>query len=120
MRNGVFGKCLVLMSVLTLCAFALPRPSAACAICKHFFFLGYVPCQPVLEGEVGATVCTNHYDPISGFWCEESGDFCSGIMAGGGGGSTGGSGGGSDPCGTTGFCPAECFNCADGGGRPAN
>ena len=31
----------------------------------------------------------------------------------------GGGGGGGSACGTTGFCPAECFSCAGSGGRPA-
>lgn len=122
MRKGMVARRFLLVGALALSSFTLPRPVLGCEVCKYYFFLGFAPCRPVEEGETGATICTNHSD-ISGFSCEESGDFCSSItVTGGGGGGTGGvGGGGSDPCQTSGFCPAECFSCSGGGGgRPAN
>jgi hypothetical protein len=110
---------LLLMVVAILgCGFwTLPSPASACEICEYVFLLGYAPCKPVGPDDVGSTICTDHYDPISGFSCQESGDYCSNITIGGGGGTGGGSDGGS--CQTAGFCPAQCFSCGGGGGRPA-
>jgi hypothetical protein len=120
MRKGILVRRLLLLGALALSFFTLSKPVLGCEICKHYFFLGYVPCQPVEEDETGATICSNHYDPIQGFWCEESGNFCSSItVTGGGGGMAGGGGGTTDPCRTSGFCPAECFSCSGGGTRPA-
>jgi hypothetical protein len=48
---------------------------------------------------------------VDGGPCTNGGD--------GGGGAGGSAGGGTDPCATSGFCPAQCFSCGDGGGRPA-
>jgi hypothetical protein len=108
------------LAILGLFFWTLPQPAAGCEICKPNFFLGFVPCRAVAEDEVGATVCQDQYDPIGGFTCEESGTFCTGItVSGGGGGGNGGSGGGSGSCQTSGFCPAFCFSCGGGGGRPA-
>lgn len=111
----------LLFSILGLLFWTLPRPAAGCEICKYIFFLGYAPCRPVTQNEVGSTICTDQYDPIGGFSCEESGTYCSSIDAGGGGtGGTGGTGSSGGSCQTSGFCPAQCFSCSgSGGGRPA-
>lgn len=119
MRKLVFVRRLLLLGALGLSSLILPRPVEGCEICKYWFFLGYAPCRPATGSEVGATGCENYYDPIEGFSCEESGSYCTTVtVSGGSGGGSGGSGG-SDPCMTSGFCPAECFSCAGGGGRPA-
>jgi hypothetical protein len=110
---------IVLMTFLVLGFVTPPRPASACELCKYNIFLGYSPCRPVGPDEVGSTVCTDSYDPLGGFSCEESGTFCSSITAGGGGGA-GGAGGDGSACHTSGFCPAQCFSCSGGGGgRPA-
>jgi hypothetical protein len=110
---------LLLLAILGLSSLALPQKVLGCEICKYYFFLGYSPCRTVTESEVGSTICTDHYDPIGGFSCDESGYFCQNITAGGGGGAGGGgTGGGGSTCQTSGACPAECFSCS-GGGRPA-
>jgi|SRR5215203_4112053 len=109
---------LFLLVVLFAASFLLPQETKACEICNYNLFLGYIPCRPVNQDEVGATSCTNLYDAWSGFSCQESGTFCSGINVGGGGGSGGGSGGGwggGGGCGGGGFCPAQCFSCGGGG-----
>lgn len=112
---------LALFCALTLLFLTLPQAALACEICVYHPFLGFSPCRPVTQSEVGSTNCTNDYHPIGGFTCSESGTFCSTVDAGGGGtgGGGGGWGGGSNPCRTTGFCPPECFSCEGGGGRPA-
>src|SRR3954462_210864 len=87
-----FRSALVL-GALWLFFWVLPQPATGCEICKYTFFLGFSPCRAVTENEVGSTICTNNYDPIGGFSCEESGTYCSVVGAdGGGGGGTGGSG----------------------------
>lgn len=94
-----------------------------CEICKYTFFLGYSPCHTPAENESGTTICKDVYTVLDGFHCEEDGNACGVITVhGGGSGGSGGGGsaGGTDPCATTGFCPAECFSCGGGGGgRPA-
>jgi hypothetical protein len=119
MRKLVPFWSVLVLGALGLFFWALPQPAAGCEICKYTFFLGYSPCRAVTKNEVGSTICTNNYDPIGGFSCEESGTFCSSISADGGGG-TGGSGSGDGgSCQTSGFCPAACFSCSGSGGRPA-
>lgn len=109
---------LLLLAMLGLSTFALPQVTFGCEICEYHFFLGFSPCRPVTESEVGSTTCTNISD-LGGFSCRESGSFCQNITIGGGGGpGGGGSAGGSNACQTSGACPAECFSCS-GGGRPA-
>jgi hypothetical protein len=112
---------LALFCAFILLTLILPQAAQACEICIYRFFLGFSPCRPVTQSEVGSTNCTDEYHPIGGFTCSESGTFCSAIDADGGGGSGGGGGwgGGGSPCNTSGFCPAECFSCDSGGGRPA-
>lgn len=117
-------KLILSRSVLVLCAlglfWVLPQPARGCEICEYKFFLGF-HCRPVTDTEVGSTNCQLYYSPFGGTTCEESGTYCSVIGAGGGGGGgTGGSGGGDGgSCQTTGACPASCFSCSGGGGRPA-
>lgn len=110
-------RLIVLFTALSVSVLS-PQAVLGCEICKYYLLLGFAPCRPVTETEVGSTICTNEYDPLVGFSCAESGTYCSEINAGGGGGSGSGGGGGSQ-CSTTGFCPAECFSCGGGGGRPA-
>jgi len=91
----------------------------ACENCVHGWINDH--CIPVQQGEIGYTFCFEM--PASFPWpsvCVADGNFCSSIdvNGGGGGGGTGGGGGGG-ACATTGFCPAECFSCSGGGGRPA-
>jgi len=121
MRRRLYRYRFLLLSLLLLSSLHLVVPSQAeaCSICNFYFILGFAPYRATKENEVGSTGCTNYYDPFAGFYCEESGDFCSTIsVVGGGGGGTGGGGGGGDACASTRFCPAECFSCEGGGGRP--
>jgi hypothetical protein len=119
MQKSARIRPVLLFSILGLLFWTLPQPAMGCEVCKHIFFLGYAPCRPVAPDEVGSTVCTDQYDPYAGFSCVESGTFCSSIVVGGGGGGTGGTGGSGGSCQTSGLCPAQCFSCSGGGGRPA-
>jgi hypothetical protein len=119
MRNLVPLRLLLVLGALGFFFWALPQPAASCEICEYKFFLGF-KCRPVTEKEVGSTICTGTYSPVGGYTCEESGTFCTGITVdGGGGGGTGSGGGDGSSCQTSGFCPAACFSCGGGGGRPA-
>jgi hypothetical protein len=116
-------------STLLLClsigsALVLPRAAAAaCEQCKlsPFPFSYNQWCVEVYDPETGVTACTDGLDPLTGsLWCFEEGNACSVVNVGGGGGGTGGGGGGGGgSCNTAGYCPAECFSCGGGGGRPA-
>lgn len=99
---------------VALCGLLTLPAATACEICRDFFT--DLSCGPVFQGETGYTECEPSGESSS---CEVSGDFCSVITVdgGGGGGGTGG-GGGDNPCETLSFCPAECFSCGGGGGRP--
>src|SRR4051794_27741089 len=110
-------RLLLLFAAVGFFSLTAPRVAQGCEICKHYFFLGYVPCAPVKENEVGATACTDYYDLFAGFYCEESGNFCTSITVGGGGGGNGGGGSTGGTCQTSGYCPAECFSCSSG--KPA-
>ncbi len=95
----------------------------ACEVCGRSSWLtpwNYL-CRPAQDKETGTTGCTNSYEPVSNTTsCSESGDYCTVIIVNGGGGTGGGGGGGEEnPCQTSSFCPAECFSCSGGGGRPA-
>jgi hypothetical protein len=74
----------------------------------------------VANGEDGS-MCCDEFDTGVGTLCGESGSACYGIIVDGGGGDSGGggSGGGGGCSYQTGWCPAECFTCGGGGGRPA-
>lgn len=88
-----------------------PTALGACEVC-FANINGIFTCGPASPNEVGFTLCA----PLA-TRCQVGGDFCSVIDAGGGG--SGGSGGGGGACqGGSGGCPAECFSCSGGGGRP--
>jgi hypothetical protein len=74
----------------------------------------------VANNEAGSMCCAE-FDTGVGTYCSESGSACYGIIVGGGGGGTGGTAGGSgSTCSyVNGWCPAECWSCGGGGGRPA-
>jgi hypothetical protein len=112
-------RLLLLVAALGLGSLILPRPVSACEVCKYTFGLGYAPCRPVGDGEVGTTICTNSYDPFGGFSCDQGGDYCSAITVTPGGGGAAGGGNDGGACRTSGFCPSQCFSCSGGGGRPA-
>ena len=115
---------MVLCGVILISPFLSLQEAEACESCKRTSWLtpwNYL-CKATGDRETGVTLCTDEYEPLTNTtYCNESGDFCTVVDAEGGGGSGGGSGGGdtSNPCLTTGFCPAECFSCSGGGGRPA-
>lgn len=100
---------------------ALLFSSAAEAACEECHRPWLTPwntwCVPVSGDDVGATLCHDEVTLVS-ITCQEDGNACQVItVIGGGGGSGTGSGGGtSNPCQTSGFCPAECFTCSGGGG----
>ncbi len=92
----------------------------ACETCDSTGILGHLAynafCRAVGPDEVGSTRCELSYDPLTpSVDCFESGTFCSTIVVTGGGGDGGAGGGG---CTGGGFCPASCFSCGGGGGRP--
>ncbi|HEX6904299.1 MAG TPA: hypothetical protein VF789_31610 [Thermoanaerobaculia bacterium] len=116
LRVVLFGG-IILISQATL-----SERADACEVCGRSSWLtpwNYL-CRPAKDKETGATGCTDNYEPVSNTTsCFESGDYCTVIIVNGGG--TGGGGGGEEenPCQTSNFCPAECFSCSGGGGRPA-
>jgi hypothetical protein len=95
-------------------------------------YYGCYICKPVAPVGTGAT-CRHVSDSQTGdgWKCEEINDLpwpdgplcsveggpCYNVDGGGGGG--GGGTGGGETCQTTSFCPAECFSCSGGAGRPA-
>lgn len=98
-------------AALFLIALAVPVPAKACYDCD-INLAGREICRLVFDGETGQLNCV-----IQSNQCSLSGTFCSIINVGGGGG--GGTTGGGGGCTTTnGSCPAECFSCTGGGGRP--
>jgi hypothetical protein len=100
----------------------VPAPAAACELCYSVWWnFGRSYCKPLQNGETGTTVCEDVISNTGGSFCTEGGDYCTIVDAGGGGGGTGGGGTGSGgtTCQTTGACPAECFSCSGGNGRPA-
>jgi hypothetical protein len=90
----------------------------ACETCKSILGF-YEHCVMVADNETGYTLCST-IPSLDGTTCIFGGDFCSSITVTGSGGGGGGAGGGSSTCQGSGFCPAECFSCGGGGGRPAN
>lgn len=109
---------ILLTAVLVVLAFSAvaAAPASAeidCQKCTFILFVGS-HCDPAATGDSGKTSCTEGDGK-----CILSGTACTGTWGGGSGTGGGGGGGGTDPtCSTTGFCPAECFSCAGGGGRP--
>ena len=93
---GCFNcKYIHLTSEAAICSGAAPLQGGEGWICYE---------DDTLPWPDGPTCWTN------GQACTNGGD--------GGGGTGSSSGGGSDPCATSGFCPAQCFSCG-GSGRPA-
>ena len=92
-----------------------------CYNCQYVHLTGTAEeCRPagVLQGGEGWTCYEDNSLPWpAGPSCWTNGQACTNGGTGGGTGSA--SGGGSDPCATTTFCPAQCFSCSGGGGRPA-
>lgn len=103
------------LAVALVFSFLSPPAAIACQECFAHFDDEW--CHSVPQGETGYTICFSPEE--ASCCCSVGGDFCTDITVdgGGSGGGTGGSGG-SNPCYTTGFCPAECFSCGGGGGRP--
>jgi hypothetical protein len=115
--------------LIALClAFGLPGAVSAtatligCFTCSyaHITGMGQICKSAGCEHEGDGWEC---YEDNSLPWpdgpeCSTNGQACYETCAGGGDGGSGGGGGGSS-CGGSGFCPAECFSCGGGGGRPA-
>lgn len=103
-------------AVLSVVAFALvwavsSQPAVACQDC-FFNAQNIATCRPTFDGEIGNIDCQSVTTD-----CVLSGPVCTVITVPGGG--SGGSGGGGGGCqGGSGGCPAECFSCSGGGGRP--
>ncbi len=72
-------------------------------------------CKSAREGDGWICITLHIADDFN--ICRFSGGACLNPYFEGGGGAGGGSGGGGN-CHTTGACPAECFTCSGGGGRP--
>jgi hypothetical protein len=112
-RLALFGVCSLCCSLL------LPSVAEGCELCYSSLInptRSY--CRQVNELETGVTNCVTYVDNLGGSSCSESGTYCSYVNAGGGGSGGSGGGGGGNGCSTAGFCPAECFSCGGGGGRP--
>lgn len=112
---------LALAAALTLVA---GPAQSACEVCAYRLFTGRLAnnayCRVAGPNEVGSTLCTLTYDPLTpSIDCENNGIACTVItVEGGGGAGSGGSGSGGSGCTTTtGSCPASCFSCT-GGGAP--
>lgn len=110
---------------VSLTVLMLPDLVQACEVCYWTWLNpGRSYCRPVHDTETGTTGCDTFIDNLGDSFCTEGGSYCSVITVtaggGGGGGTSGGTG--SNPCQTSGFCPAQCFSCSGGlgdGGRPA-
>jgi hypothetical protein len=91
-----------------------------CFICKYRPVVGIgATCDQVGDGQNGDGWKCDEVNDLpwpDGPSCTLSGGPCLNSNAGGGGSGTGGS----TTCQTSGFCPAECFSCGGGFGRPAN
>lgn len=123
-RNAFRFRALIGAGLLVILGLTAPQTAEACELCYWSWLnpsRSY--CKIVQEGQTGTTRCDTFVGNLGDSYCTEGGDFCSVITAGGGGGGGGsaGGGGGTNPCQTSGFCPAECFTCGGGGGggRPA-
>lgn len=110
-----------LVGAIAFGSMATSRPASACANCyqpSQWSLTSW--CKPVANEETGVTGCDDYWDPFDGSQtCAETGTFCSSVNAGGGGGTGSGGGSGDGSCSSGGFCPASCFSCGGGGGRPA-
>lgn len=103
--------------VLVALLLGLVSTGGASACEKCVIFLDDEWCRPVSVGESGKTTCSDGLGEEQSCCCSLSGNNCT-LDGGGGGGTGGGSGGGgsSNPCETTGYCPAQCFSCGGSGG----
>jgi hypothetical protein len=119
MNRRVLGHTVGIITLCLLGALFLPNSAGACEECHTPWFTPWNSwCRPVSGDEVGVTLCKDETTLIN-TTCQEYGNACQVITViggGGGDGTGGGSGGGSNPCQTSGFCPAECFSCGGGGG----
>jgi hypothetical protein len=99
--------------VVAVFVLLVPQSAVACDKCVQFF--DDESCTTAGPGEIGNTIC--EVPEEASCCCKYKGETCTGGSGGSGsGGGTGGGGG--NQCATTGFCPAECFSCGGGGGRP--
>ena len=94
--------------------------SYGCFYCRPVSPTGMgATCHQVGDGDNGdGWQCTqvNDLPWPDGPACYTNNDPCHNVDVGGGGG---GGSSSSPTCQTSGFCPAECFSCSGGGGRPA-
>jgi hypothetical protein len=102
---------------LVVALLVLLSPLSAMACEKCFKFFDDESCKDVGLGESGFEKC--EVPAEASCCCKMSGNACTGTSSGGSGGTGGTGGGGSNVCQTNGFCPAQCFSCSGGGGRPA-
>lgn len=113
-RKGYLKFVAPLLAVGFLLTLAPPAAAVPilCYKCTYILFVG-LTCDSSLEGgESGKRQCNNNGCILTGLSCTAP------PGGGGGGGGDGDGGGGGGACGSTGFCPAECFTCPGGGGRP--
>jgi hypothetical protein len=126
MRKRIWGSVKALCFLLFL---MLPGTASAstsyygCYTCEYRGIVGIgETCRQVAPDSWGdGWIC---YEDNSMPWpagpeCWTNGQACYNIVTGGNGGSGGGGTGGGQTCQTSGFCPAECFSCGGGPGRPA-
>ena len=119
MRTCPFFRITLLAGITVFAFLMIPGELLACEICTNPVFTdGMSWCRPVRQEETGYTICRDEVTVLGTYCMEESGIFCSVVDAGGGGGGSNAGGGGTNPCQTSGFCPAQCFSCS-GWGRPA-
>lgn len=107
---------LLLLALLPGTASATTRHYEGCFVCDFILPTGsQAECSQVGDGENGTGWQCAETDFPDGPLCTTSGGACYNVSVNGGSGGTGGS----QTCQTTGFCPAECFSCDGGRGRPA-
>ena len=118
MHKGIAGV-LCISLLLALAGRASATTYYGCMKCKYSSLVGIgAYCVSVGHEQYGqGTQCDETNTGLP--WpnettCSISGSPCYNVVV-----TDGGGGGGGSACGTTGFCPAECFSCSGGGGRPA-
>jgi hypothetical protein len=126
MRKGAVGRTVGWVTLL----FVLGAGNALASITTYYGCFNCKPIHPtseaatcndagVLQGGSG-WICyeDNTFPWPDGPACWTNAQACT--NGGDGGGGVGGTGGGGNStCTTAGFCPAQCFSCSGGGGRPA-
>lgn len=105
------AKFLLYLAAVVAVLVVAPRRASGCEDC-FFNNQNIATCRPTFDGEMGNTICWSITTD-----CQFDGAACT-IITVGGGGSGGGGGGGGGCSGGAGGCPAECFSCSGGGGRP--